>query len=210
MSVCGSRHWFTQRHKDPNHTKPNQNTAAAIVCVCVCVYAKSENVVLSSVVVLQSLTRQTFTLQSPNQGSHWCSQAPSFVHLYPLSVSIHPLNLSSLPHHADLGHLSLQLGSRHVLKVVVVAALPAPRVRLHDEVLHVQRSARDPCRVCCLAHWRAELGRSLVPGLLGQNEVLSRTAFVSLWMQIRKAFSSCNCDLISDGKLGIFDSTKMP
>lgn len=78
--------------------------------------------------------------------------------------------MSSLPHHADLGHLSLQLGSRHVLEVVVIAALPAPGVCLHDEVLHVQRSTRDPRRVRCLAHRRAELGRSVVPtGLLGQN-----------------------------------------
>ena len=74
------------------------------------------------------------------------------------------------PHHADLGHLSLQLGSRHVLEVVVIAALPAPGVRLHDEVLHVQRSTRDPRRVRCLSDRRAELGRSVVPaGLLGQT-----------------------------------------
>lgn len=89
--------------------------------------------------------------------------------LHLLPVSIHPSDLSSPPHHADLGHLSLQLGSRHVLEVVVIAALPAPCVRLHDEVLHVQRSAWDPCCVRCLAHRRAELGRSLVPGLLGHN-----------------------------------------
>lgn len=95
---------------------------------------------------------------------------------YLLTVPIHdpplpPFIPSVLPHHADLGHLSLQLGARHVLEVVVVAALPAPGVRLHDEVLHVQRSARDPCCVGCLAHRRAELGRSVVPaGLLGQRE----------------------------------------
>ncbi|KAF3859248.1 hypothetical protein F7725_021648, partial [Dissostichus mawsoni] len=62
------------------------------------------------------------------------------------------------------------LGSRHILKVVVVAALPAPGVRLHDEVLHFQRPPRDPRRVRCLAHSRAELGRSVVPtGLLGEE-----------------------------------------
>lgn len=89
----------------------------------------------------------------------------------PLPVSIHPSILSSHPHHADLSHLSLQLGSRHVLKVVVIAALSAPGVRLHDEVLHVQRSTRDSRRVRCLAYGRAELGRSVVsPGLLVQNE----------------------------------------
>lgn len=81
-----------------------------------------------------------------------------------------PSNLSSLPHHADLGHLPLQLGSRHVLEVVVIAALPAPGVCLHDEMLHVQRSAWDPRRVRCLANRRAELGRSVVSNrLLGQN-----------------------------------------
>lgn len=89
------------------------------------------------------------------------------------SLSLAPpacLHSSLHPHHADLSHLSLQLGSRHVLKVVVIAALPAPGIRLHDEVLHVQRSARDPCCVRCLAHRRAELGRSVVPsGLLGQS-----------------------------------------
>lgn len=92
---------------------------------------------------------------------------------------------SSPPHHADLGHLSLQLGSRHVLEVVVIAALPAPRVRLHDEVLHVQRSARDPGRVRCLAHRRTELGRGLIPGLLGQNKVLNLFLLEWFWQRWR-------------------------
>lgn len=90
--------------------------------------------------------------------------------LLPVPIFIHPSILSSLPHHADLSHLSLQLGSRHVLKVVVIAALPAPGVRLHHEVLHVQRSTWDPCCVRCLAYRRAELGRSVISsGLLVQN-----------------------------------------
>lgn len=100
-------------------------------------------------------------------------------HTFPTSIhtSIRstPALPSSLPHHADLGHLSLQLGSRHVLKVVVIAALSAPRVRLHDEVLHVQRSSRDPRRVRCLAHRRAELGGCVVSaGLLGQGRGIVR------------------------------------
>ena len=41
-------------------------------------------------------------------------------------------------HHADLGHLPLEFGARHILEVVVVAS--APCVRLHDEVLDVQRA----------------------------------------------------------------------
>lgn len=76
------------------------------------------------------------------------------------------LHSSILPHHADLSHLSLQLGSRHVVKVVLGAALPAPRVRLHNEVLHVQRSTGDPRRIRCLAYRGAELGRSVVSSRL--------------------------------------------
>lgn len=88
-----------------------------------------------------------------------------------LRRSIHPSILSSHPHHADLGHLSLQLGSRHVLEVVVIAALPAPGICLHDEMLHVQRPARDARRVHRLADRRAELGGSVVPaGLLRQKD----------------------------------------
>lgn len=113
-----------------------------------------------------------------------------------------PSTCLPLPHHADLGHLSFQLGSRHVLEVVVIAALPAPRVRLHDEVLHVQRSAWDPCRVRCLAHRRAELGGSLVPGLLGPNQVLDGTAFVSLKMQIHMKIS--HHPILISSQMGMF------
>lgn len=101
---------------------------------------------------------------------HPCHTFPASIHysLQPSPSQSSPPQF--LPHHADLGHLSLQLGSRHVLEVVVIAALSAPRVRLHDEVLHVQRSARDPRRVRCLAHRRAELGRSVVSaGLLWER-----------------------------------------
>ena len=76
----------------------------------------------------------------------------------------------SLSHHADLGHLSLQLGARDVLKVVLAAALPASRVCLHDEVLHVQGAPRDPH---CIGHrphrWAQLGGRVVATGLLGDG-----------------------------------------